>query len=168
MDRRRAKHRAPGFPCPHELPDRRQVLAGLAALAGGTTLAALNWGCVGDIAYPDDFTSEAVLPAPPQTRQVLLADGMSLRYHVDVVLGDRDLDACVNDTQADGAVVEAVLEALDAVLLPHESAAFADGADLSTIEADLALALHGTCESHEEPWQAVLALDLVVDSIDAL
>lgn len=167
--KRRSRHQYKGnaFPSIRELPDRRQVLAGLAVLAGGASLPLFTIGCGGVDMYVDDYMGLAVLPAPPDSRHLIFNNGSTLEYRVDLVLGDEWMHDCLTPDSSGGgsSSISDVMESLDTVLRNHEADEFQDGEDLSVIEAELAHAIHARCGTGSETWRNILSLDLLVDAV---
>jgi len=141
------------------------VIAGLAALVGSSSLPLMLGSCGGVDDYIDHYMEDVTLPSPPDSRHLVFPDGSTLSYRVELVVGDRDAHECL-DPASDyhgGSYYIQVLEALDDVLRSHDAASFGEGEDLTAIEAELALEIHGWCSGHVESWETVLSLDLIID-----
>ena len=129
----------------------------------------LLFGCEGGIDDDaDDYMGLASLPPPPSGRHLIFNDGSTLSYRVDVMIGSRDMHECLepDDYDQDMYSREQAFEAMDDALRQHAATEYRDAVDLTAIEAELALALHGACGYSGQSWSEVLSLDLVIYALE--
>jgi len=152
------------YPTIRTLPDRRTVVRGL--LAGAATIPA-TWliGCPGGIDDGDWGMDTVQLPPAPSAHSVTLADGGTLEYRVVATVRGDVAYYCLETN--DPFDQQHLLSVIDEVLSPHATGDFADGQSLANIEAEIVLRLHEECDGYEEPHELFLALDLVIEDLEA-
>lgn len=150
-----------GYPALATLIDRRSVLTGLGGLAG----AALLPGCIAAPVLenedpPPAPTYEIQLPISPDSRTLWLGHGF-MDYHVELLVRGTPIADWIEDNRPE------LLPAFDDKLAVHDISEFADGADLSGIEAELIQAAADSWAGEEGgSTSGFLRLDLVIDYYD--
>jgi hypothetical protein len=160
MERQKVQHAAsPAYPTCAAVPPRIARSLALATALCATPLAAcdLFTGHVDGLMVDSSEGWSVRLPEEGTHTVALTADAAELDYHLDLDVHDAVID-CLT-TEADERLLET-----DAVLEAFPAATFAEGADLTEVEAALTAALAQGCDA---PVEAFLDATLVVEDLRA-
>ena len=176
MERKpRTKYEGGGYPDIHNVPSRRELLAGLGMAAGGTAIAVAAGCSGGSLLLPDDDDDddtvgdddtvaaeyEIRLPPGAGTRTVYFQYDAFIDYHIDLVVDDGAMAVYL------GPGPEEILLALDGALADHLVYDFAPGRDLTEIEETLIQVIADLYhDQRDASTDAFLHLALVIDEYD--
>lgn len=172
MQRQPRQNYRTSYPRKHEFTGRRW-LRDLGAMAGAAALTANLGGCnpgllnmlfsTGGVARMPACAQDqcqASLPARPETHTLYFGEAGSIDYHLEMTLRVHDYSSFVEQNP------DRLLDIVDVSMSDHDMAAFAEGADLAAIEAEIARLLTEDYSGSEDPDTLFQSLFIVVDAFD--